>query len=161
MARKGYKSDRRAFNRSIFRYNETIENWVTAIENLIKSIFLVISRLADEMEDVRSTLIGLAYDQRRGYNLTEAMQDTMERFDRLKEKADGLDAEQRARLATERMQLRPLKERKLAREIEESTGTFGQRLFSMCRATVDRWLGEYEPKETKAKERKEPERGGR
>ena len=103
----------------------------------------------------------MSYDQRRGYNLTEAMQDTMERFDQLKEKADGLDAEQQARLATERMQLRPLKERKLAREIEESTGTFGQRLFSMCRATVDRWLGEDEPKETKAKDRKEVDRGGR
>ena len=35
MERKGYKSDRRAFNRSIFRYNETIENWVKAIEYLI------------------------------------------------------------------------------------------------------------------------------
>ena len=138
-----------------------IENWVTAIENLIKSVFLVISRLADEMEDVRSTLIGLAYDQYRGYNTAEATQDAMERFDQLKEKADGLDAEQQARLMTERLQLRPLKEKKLAREIEESTGTFGQRLFAMCRATVDRWLGEDEPKGPKSKERKETERGGR
>ena len=161
MERKGYKSDRRAFNRSIFRYNETIEHWVTAIENLIKSIFLVISRLADEMEDMRSTLIGLAYDQRRGYNLTEAMQDTMERFDRLKEKADGLDAEQQARLTAERLRIRPQKEGKAARKLEESNGAFSQRLFSMCRATVDRWLGEDEPKELKSKDRKEVDRGGR
>lgn len=161
MERKGYKSDRRAFNRSIFRYNKTIEDWVTAIEHLIKSVFLAISRLADEMEEVRIDLIGLAYDQRRGYNLTEATQDAMERFDPLKEKADGLDAEQQARLTSERLRIRPLKERKLAREIEKSTETFGHRLFSMCRATVDRWLGEHEPRETKLKERKEPERGGR
>jgi hypothetical protein len=161
MERKGYKSDRRAFNRSIFRYNETIENWVTAIENLIKSIFLMISRLADEMEDVRSTLIGLAYDQRRGYNLTEAMQDTMERFDQLKEKADGLDAEQKARFTAERLKIRPQKEGKAARKLEESNGAFSQRLFSMCRATVDRWLGEDETKGPKSKKRKEVDRGGR
>ena len=54
--------------------------------NLIQTVFLLGSRLADEMEDVRSTLIGLAYDQRKGYNLTEATQDAMERFDQLKEK---------------------------------------------------------------------------
>lgn len=54
--------------------------------NLIQTVFLLASRLADEMEDVRSTLIGLAYDQRKRYNLTEATQDAMERFDQLKEK---------------------------------------------------------------------------
>ena len=160
MERKGYKSDRRAFNRSIFRYNKTIEDWVTAIEYLIKSVFLAVSRLADEMEDVRSTLIGLAYDQRRGYNLTEATQDTMERFDQLKEKADGLDAEQQARLTAERLHIRPQKEGKAAHKLEESNGAFSQRLFCMCRATVDRWLGEAKPREPKSKERKEPERGG-
>ena len=132
-----------------------------AIEYLIKSVFLAVSRLADEMEDVRSTLIGLAYDRRRGYNLTEAMQDTMERFDQLKEKANGLDAEQQARLMTERLKIRPQKEGKAARKLEESNGAFSQRLFSMCRATVDRWLGEDEPKETRAKDRKEVDRGGR
>ena len=77
-----------------------------------------------------------------------------------KKKVDGLDSEQQARLMIERLQLRPLKERKLAREIEESTGTFGQRSFSLCRATVDRWLEEDEPKETRAKDRKEVDRGG-
>ena len=54
--------------------------------NLIQTVFLLASRLADEMEDVRSTLIGLAYDQRKRYNLTEATQAAMERFDQLKEK---------------------------------------------------------------------------
>ena len=132
-----------------------------AIEYLIKSVFLAVSRLADEMEDVRSTLIGLAYDRRRGYNLTEAMQDTMERFDQLKEKANGLDTEQQARLTAARLKIRPKKEGKAARKLEEATGTFSQRLFSMCRATVDRWLGEDEPKELKSKERKESERRGR
>ena len=160
MERKGYKSDRRAFNRSIFRYNEAIENWVKAIEYLIKSVFLAVSRLADEMEDVRSTLIGLAYDRYRGYNTAEATRDAVERFDQLKEKADGLDAEQQARLMTERMQLRPLKERKLARKIEESAGHFVQRVFDMCRTDVERRLGEYEPRETRTKNRKEVERGG-
>ena len=63
--------------------------------------------------------------KRKGYNTAEATQDAMERFDQLKEKADGLDTEQQARLMTKRMQLRSLKERKLAREIEGSTGTFG------------------------------------
>ena len=128
--------------------------------NLIQTVFLLASRLADEMEDVRSTLIGLAYDQRRGYNLTEATQDAMERFDQLKEKADGLDAEQQARLTAERLRIRSQKEGKAARKLEEATGTFSQRLFSMCRATVDRWLGEDEPKGPKLRERKEPERRG-
>ena len=134
---------------------------MTAIENLIKSIFLVISRLADEMEDVRSDLIGLSYDQRRGYNLMEATQDAMERFDQLKEKAGGLDAEQQARLTAARLKIRPQKEGKAARKLEESNCAFSQRLFSMCRATVDRWLGEDESREPKSKERKEQERGGR
>ena len=85
----------------------------------------------------------------------------MESFDQLKEKADGLDAEQQARLTAEHLRIRPQKEGKAARKLEESNGAFSQRLFSMCRATVDRWLGEDEPKGPKSKERKETERGGR
>ena len=86
-------------------------------------------------------------------------QDAKERFDQLKEKTDGLDAEQQARLTAERLRIRPQKEGKAARKLEESTGTFSQRLFSMCRATVDRWLGEDKLRETRAKDRKEVDRG--
>jgi hypothetical protein len=85
----------------------------------------------------------------------------MERFDQLKEKADGLDAEQKARLTAERLRIRPLKEKKLARKIDESAGNFVQRVFDMCRTDVERRLGENEPKETRLKGRKEVDRGGR
>ena len=104
-------------------------------------------------------MIGLAYDRCRGYNTAEATQDAMEKFDQLKEKADGFDAEQQAHLMTERMQLRSLKEKKLARKIEESAGHFVSRVFGMCRMEVERRLGEYEPKAERAKNRKEADRG--
>lgn len=146
MERKGYISDRREINRQIRKDNSFLRNIMEAIKYLVKSIFAIVDRIADEMEEIRVNMLALEYDRFKGYSDEKAMQKQVQKYKKLQSDAEGLDEE---KLNIERMKIRPKKEDKVRKQISNMYGYCDESLFRLSKVAVAKKLGEQPPDPTK------------
>ena len=139
MERKGYISERREINRQIRKDNSFLRDIMDTIKYLLKSIFVIVGRIADEMEEVRVNMLALEYDRYKGYPDENATQKQMQKFRALQEKAEGLDEE---KLNAERMKRRPEKENDAKKRISDLYGHCQESIFNLSKANVAKRLGE-------------------
>ncbi len=139
MERKGYISDRCEINRQIRKDNSFLCNIMEAIKYLIKSIFAIVDRLADEMEEVRVNMLTLEYDRFKGYPDETAIQKQMQTYRTLQAKAADLDQE---KLNEKRMSIRPKKEEEAQKRISDLYGYCQDNLFRASKNAVAKRLGE-------------------
>ena len=139
MERKGYISDRCEINRQIRKDNSFLRNIMNTIKYLIKTIFVIVGRIADEMEEVRVNMIALEYDRYKGYPDENTMQKHMQKFRALQEKAEGIDEE---KLNAERMKRRPEKENEAKKRISDLYGDCQESIFNLSKLNVAKRLGE-------------------
>lgn len=143
MERKGYISERREINRQIRKDNSFLRDIMDAIKYLLKSIFVIVGRIADEMEEVRVNMLALEYDRYKGYPDENATQKQVQKFRALQEKAEGLDEE---KLNAERMKRRPEKENEAKKRISDLYGDCQESIFNLSKANVTKRLGEQSAK---------------
>ena len=139
MERKGYISERREINRQIRKDNSILRDIMDTIKYLLKSIFLIVGRIADEMEEVRVNMLALEYDRYKGYPDENATQKQMQKFRALQEKAEGIDEE---KLSAERMKRRPEKENDAKKRISDLYGHCQESIFNLSKLNVAKRLGE-------------------
>ena len=139
MKRKGYISERCEINRQIRKDNSFLRNIMNTIKYLIKTIFVIVGRIADEMEEVRVNMIALEYDRYKGYPDENTMQKHMQKFRALQEKAEGIDEE---KLNAERMKRRPEKENEAKKRISDLYGDCQESIFNLSKLNVAKRLGE-------------------
>ena len=136
---KGYISERREINRQIRKDNSILRDIMDTIKYLLKSIFLIVGRIADEMEEVRVNMLALEYDRYKGYPDENATQKQMQKFRALQEKAEGIDEE---KLSAERMKRRPEKENDAKKRISDLYGHCQESIFNLSKLNVAKRLGE-------------------
>ena len=112
---------------------------MNTIKYLIKTIFVIVGRIADEMEEVRVNMIALEYDRYKGYPDENTMQKHMQKFRALQEKAEGIDEE---KLNAERMKRRPEKENEAKKRISDLYGDCQESIFNLSKLNVAKRLGE-------------------
>ena len=139
MERKGYISERCEINRQIRKDNSFLRNIMEAIKYLVKSIFAIVDRIADEMEEVRVNMLALEYDRFKGYPDENAIQKQMQTYRALEAKAADLDQE---KLNEKRMSIRPKKEESAKARISDMYGSCQESTFNLSKATVAKRLGE-------------------
>ena len=109
------------------------------IKYLLKSIFLIVGRIADEMEEVRVNMLALEYDRFEGYPDESAIQKQMQTYHALEAKAADLDQE---KLNEKRMSLRPQKEESAKKRITDMYGYCQDNFFRASKNAVAKRLGE-------------------
>ena len=139
MERKGYISDRREINRQIRKDNSFLRNIMEAIKYLVKSIFAIVDRIADEMEEVRVNMLALEYDRFKGYPDESAIQKQMQTYRTLQTKAADLDQE---KLNEKRMSICPQKEESAKKRISDLYGYCQDNLFRASKNAVAKRIGE-------------------
>ena len=139
MERKGYISERREINRQIRKDNSFLRNVMEAIKCLVKSIFAIVDRIADEMEEVRVNMLALEYDRINGYPDEATIQTHMQTYRALEVKAADLDQE---KLNEKRMSIRPQKEERAKKRISAMYGYCQDNFFRASKNAVAKCLGE-------------------
>ena len=139
MERKGYISERCEINRQIRKDNSFLRNIMEAIKYLVKSIFAIVDRIADEMEEVRVNMLAIEYDRFKGYPDENTMQKHMQTYRALEAKASDLDQE---KLNEKRMSIRPKKEEEAQKRISDLYGYCQDNLFRASKNAVAKRLGE-------------------
>ena len=109
------------------------------IKYLFKTIFAIVDRIADEMEEVRVNMLALEYDRYKGYPEENTMQKHMQTYRALEAKAADLDQE---KLSEKRMNIRPKKEETAKRRITDMYGYCQDNLFRASKNAVAKRLGE-------------------
>lgn len=126
------EDERRAYD---YLQNRDME----AIKYLVKSIFAIVDRLADEMEEVRVNMLALEYDRLNGYPDEKTMQKHMQTYRALEVKTADLDQE---KLNEKRMSIRPQKEESAKRRISDMYGYCQDNFFRASKNAVAKRLGE-------------------
>ena len=139
MERKGYISDRCEINRQIRKDNSFLRNIMDTIKYLFKTIFAIVDRIADEMEEVRVNMLALEYDRLNGYPDEKTMQKHMQTYRALEAKAADLDQE---KLNEKRMSIRPKKEEAAQKRISDLYGYCQDNFFRASKNAVAKRLGE-------------------
>ena len=139
MERKGYISDRCEINRQIRKDNSFLRNIMDTIKYLFKTIFAIVDRIADEMEEVRVNMLALEYDRLNGYPDENTMQKQMQTYRALEAKAADLDQE---KLNEKRMSIRPKKEEEAQKRISDMYGYCQDNFFRASKNAVAKRLGE-------------------
>ena len=139
MERKGYISERCEINRQIRKDNSFLRNIMDAIKYLVKSIFAIVDRLADEMEEVRVNMLALEYDRFKVYPDETTIQKQMQTYRTLEAKAADLDQE---KLNEKRMSIRPKKEEEAQKRISDLYGYCQDNFFRASKNAVAKRLGE-------------------
>ena len=109
------------------------------IKYLFKTIFAIVDRIADEMEEDRVNMLALEYDRLNGYPDEKTMQKQMKTYRALEAKAADLDQEN---LNEKRMSLRPKKEEAAQKRISDLYGYFQDNLFRASKNAVAKRFGE-------------------
>ena len=109
------------------------------IKYLFKTIFAIVDRIADEMEEVRVDMRALEYDRLNGYPDENTMQKQMQTYRALEVKAADLDQE---KLNEKRMSIRPKKEEIAKTRISDLYGYCLDNLFRASKNAVAKRLGE-------------------
>ena len=109
------------------------------IKYLFKTIFAIVDRIADEMEEVRVNMLALEYERLHGYPDEKTMQKHMQTYRALEAKAADLDQE---KLSEKRMSIRPKKEETAKRRITDMYGYCQDNLFRASKNAVAKRLGE-------------------
>ena len=138
MERKGYISERCEINRQIRKDNSFLRNIMYTIKHLFKPIFVIVDRIADEMEEVRVNMLALEYDRFKGYPDENTMQKHMQTYRALEVKAADLDQE---KLNEKRMSIRPQKEEAAQKRISDLYGYCQDNLFRASKNAVAKRLG--------------------
>ena len=110
-----------------------------AIKYLVKSIFAIVERIADEMEEVRVNMLALEYDRFKGYPDEATIQKQMQTYRALEAKAADLDQE---KLNEKRMSIRPKKEEEAQKRISGLYGYCQDNFFRASKNAVAKRLGE-------------------
>ena len=139
MERKGYVSDRCEINRQIRKDNSFLRNIMDTIKYLFKTIFAIVDRIADEMEEVRVNMLALEYDRFKGYPDETAIQKQMQTYRALQVKAADLDQE---KLNEKRMSIRPQKEEEAQKRISDLYGYCQDTFFRASKNAIAKRLGE-------------------
>ena len=126
-------------NRQIRKDNSFLRIIMEAIKYLVKSIFAIVDRIADEMEEVRVNMLALEYDRFKGYPDENTMQKQMQTYRALEAKAADLDQE---KLNGKRMSIRPKKEEEAQKRISDLYGYCQDNLFRASKNAVAKRLGE-------------------
>ena len=140
MERKGYISERCEINRQIRKDNSFLRNIMETIKYLVKTIFAIVDRLADEMEEVRVNMLALEYDRFKGCPDENTIQKQMQTYRALEAKAADLDQE---KLNEKRMSIRPKKDEEAQKRISDLYGYCQDNLFRASKNAVAKRLGEY------------------
>ena len=109
------------------------------IKYLFKTIFVIVDRIADEMEEVRVNMLALEYDRLNGYPNENTMQKHMQTYRALEAKAADLDQE---KLTEKRISIRPQKEDAAKKRISDLYGYCQDNLFRASKNAVAKRLGE-------------------
>ena len=139
MERKGYISERCEINRQIRKDNSFLRNIMDTIKYLFKTIFAIVDRIADEMEEVRVNMLALEYDRFKGYPDENTMQKHMQTYRALEAKAADLDQD---KLNEKRMSIRPKKEEEVQKRIFNLYGYCQDNFFRASKNAVAKRLGE-------------------
>ena len=139
MERKGFISERCEINRQIRKDNSFLRNIMDTIKYLFKTIFAIVDRIADEMEEVRVNMLALEYDSLTGYPDENTMQKHMQTYRALEAKAADLDQEN---LNEKRMSIRPQKEDAAKNRISDLYGYCQDNLFRASKNAVAKRLNE-------------------
>lgn len=110
------------------------------IKYLVKTIFAIVDRLADEMEEVRVNMLALEYDRFKGCPDENTIQKQMQTYRALEAKAADLDQE---KLNEKRMSIRPKKDEEAQKRISDLYGYCQDNLFRASKNAVAKRLGEY------------------
>ena len=109
------------------------------IKYLFKTIFAIVDRIADEMEEVRVNMLALEYDRFEGYPDEATIQKQMQTYRALEAKAADLDQE---KLTEKRISIRPQKEDAAKKRISDLYGYCQDNLFRASKNAVAERLGE-------------------
>ena len=138
MERKGYISERCEINRQIRKDNSFLRNIMYTIKYLFKPIFVIVDRIADEMEEVRVKMLALEYDRFKGYPDEAAIQKQMQTYRTLEAKAADLHQE---KLNEKRLIIRPKKEES-QKLISDLYGCCQDNFFRASKNAVAKRFGE-------------------
>ena len=109
------------------------------IKYLFKTIFAIVDRLADEMEEVRVNMLALEYDRFKGSPDENAIQKQMQTYHALQAKAADLNQE---KLNEQRMSIRPKKEEEAQKRISDMYGYCQDNFFRASKNAVAKRFGE-------------------
>ena len=119
--------------------NSFLRNIMDTIKYLVKTIFAIVDRIADEMEEVRVNMLALEYDRLNGYPDEKTTQKHMQTYRALEAKAADLDQE---KLNEKRRSIRPQKEDAAKKRISDLYGHCQDNLFRASKNAVAKRLGE-------------------